>query len=262
MNLSIENKYYLIELIDPLDMDDKHLFTRFSYCGYIKRLIFKPTGKDLLSSVREEFHPFRGQGFPDEFELPVGYDEAQAGEGFIKIGIGLERKKDFVNYTNWDMHEVIQVAQTSIKKYKSKIIFTQNFNFKEYAYNYIKTVSLQDKNIVISHSLCNVGEKIINTLWYSHEFLPINNESKSILLNLPEGYTIYNNGNLLIGTNEQSIIPQKSEILKGTCFNWHVEAEAKNLQFLTDNKDLNYYSCGDFDFDDLQIFILFLQLIF
>ena len=250
----LENEFLRVELIDP-NGDALHLFSRFNHCGYIKSVFDKKQRRQLLSSAQAEFHPFHGEGFPDEFEMPVGYDEAEENGLFLKLGVGLEIKKTFIPYTNWDMHKIAETAKTSVFVGRNKITFTQSTAYNGYAYEYEKTISLDGSEISISHNLRNTCEKDLLTLWYSHAFLPIEKGNEKLILELPEGYEIYNNGGLLRGNSTRMEIPQTAEILKGTCFNWRVTNNTKNKQVLYDGKNVYYQAEGDFSIHELQVYI-------
>ena len=84
MAFLLENSGLRIEVCNPNETADSHLHTRFSHCGYITQIIQKKSNEQVLGQPTEVFHPFHGSGFPDEFEIPLGYEEATCGECFLK----------------------------------------------------------------------------------------------------------------------------------------------------------------------------------
>ena len=118
--LTLQNEYMRIEICDPA-ADDAHFSSRYSHAGYISQ-IYAPGGEGLLGMPTEDFRPLSGEGFPDEFEMPVGYDEAAVGGEFLKIGAGRERRRSKAPYTNRDGHEIVRRAEISVSREKGALI--------------------------------------------------------------------------------------------------------------------------------------------
>lgn len=248
--ITIENENYKIELFNTENADDKHFSTRFNHLGYIKQITNKKNGIKLLTMPVESFEAFHGEGFPDEFEMPLGYDEANIGEGFVKIGVGVEKKREDKPYTNWDEHEIIKLPKNTVKTEKNKVIYTQNLEFNGFSYKYEKVIELCNEKLKISHNLKNTGKKGIKTLWYSHAFVDVELFDESVLLDIPKGYSLIN------GEMEtENVIPIDAETKKGICFNWSVLENAENKQVLLNGEKTVYSAEGDFHFHELQIYI-------
>lgn len=171
MSILLDNGLVRAEILDPAERDDVHFSSRYSYCGYIKQLY--ADGKPMLSSPRAVFDSFSGEGFPDEFEEPLGYAEARPGEPFLKIGVGREIRRGGEGYTNRDRHAVAGVAEICLSKGDHFAEFTVGDALGDHAYKYVKRVSLEGENLVVSHILENTGRAELHTLWYSHAFLPV-----------------------------------------------------------------------------------------
>lgn len=246
----LENKFLMVELFDTENVDDKHFSSRFNHLGYIRQITDKEKNKQLLTMPFNAFEPFHGEGFPDEFEMPLGYDEAKVGEGFVKIGVGVEKKTENKPYTNWDKHEIIKRAENEVKSFGSEIIYTQNLEFGSFSYQYEKIVKLIGSSLKISHRLKNKSEKNIKTLWYSHPFFDINLFEEKIILDIPEEYKLIN-GNI----KTKNIIPIDADSKKGICFNWNVSENGENKQILLNKETTIYSAKGDFDFPELQIYV-------
>ncbi len=80
----------------------------------------------------------------DEFETPLGFNEAQPGGTFIKIGVGVLRKAEG-GYNRYQPYEVLDSGKRAIKKASDSVEFTQELNDPAtgYAYVYRKTVRLE-----------------------------------------------------------------------------------------------------------------------
>lgn len=249
--LTIKGKDIVATLYDPRNEKDVHFSTRFSHVGHFKGIAVK--GEEILYSPTAVFQPFHSDGFPDEFEMPVGYDECKKGEPFLKIGVGLERKKDDVPYTNWDMHEVVRRANINVREEGEKCVFTVCDECSGYAYCYEKSVCVKDGRLIVSHALKNVGEKPLKTLWYSHAFLRYG--GKALRLALPHGYTPYNGEEYLIKEPNGYSILLDERAKKGVCCNFRVSEGAENRQALRLSDRAVYCSVGDYSFHELQLYV-------
>lgn len=246
--LKIENGGLCVEIINSENSNDKHFSTRFSHVGYIKRIILN--GDEKLSRAVEEFHPFHGEGFPDEFEKPLGYDEAEIGGLFVKIGVGAEKKREEKPYTNWDMHEVELPAETIVKKIENGYTFIQSFVYNGFGYCYEKAITVRNGKLNVSHFLKNIGLKIIDTLWYSHAFLKYDSRVDFLRLKIPAECGIFNGEEHIksFGGGEYRI-PNNAVTKSGICYNWHAE-NTENKQTLE-----SYSAIGNYDFNELQVYM-------
>jgi len=163
--------------------------TRFDWSGVIYSLIYK--GHDYygpwFNKTDPKVHDFIYEGSDiiagacsaitgpvDEFG-PVGWDEAKAGGHFIKIGIGALRKPDEGKYDNYTLYEVADPGKWTIKTGRDSVAFTQELADASsgHSYTYRKTVRVSKgkPEMVLEHSLKNVGTRAIRTTVYNHNFL-------------------------------------------------------------------------------------------
>ena len=187
MAFLLENSGLHIEVCNPNETADSHLHTRFSHCGYITQIIQKKSNEQVLGQPTEVFHPFHGSGFPDEFEIPLGYEEATCGECFLKIGVGAETKISDKPYSNWDEHPVTQKAHTEVLRSPDSLTFIQMAELAHIGYHYTKGIALNGSKLVVTHALKNTGNDRWNTLWYSHVFLPIEKLQPQAILQMNSG---------------------------------------------------------------------------
>lgn len=104
----------------------------------------------------------------------LGFDEAQPGGTFIKIGIGVLRKPDARPYDHYRNYEVVDPGKWTVRNGPDWIEFTQELSGPNgYAYLYRKTVRLvKDKpQMTIEHNFRNTGRHSIDTDAYNHNFL-------------------------------------------------------------------------------------------
>ena len=109
---------------------------------------------------------------------PLGYDEGQPGDTFIKIGIGAFIKQDEKPYSFSRQAELIDPGKWKVSRKKDRVIFTHSLDNSGYSYEYIKTVRLEKSKpvLVLSHTIINHGQKTIETDVYNHNFFVIDNQ--------------------------------------------------------------------------------------
>jgi hypothetical protein len=164
--------------------------TRFDWSGVIHSLQFH--GHDYygpwFTKTDPSIHDFIYQGSEiiagpcsattgpsDEFG-PLGWDNAQPGHTFIKLGIGALRKPaDGGAYDNYRLYEIADPGKWEINKKRDSIEFKQTLNDSSsgYGYVYIKTVQLTNgkPEMALLHTLKNTGTRAIQTTVYNHNFL-------------------------------------------------------------------------------------------
>lgn len=193
----------------------------------------------------------------DEFEMPVGYDEAAVGGEFLKIGAGRERRRSKAPYTNRDGHEIVRRAEISVSREKGALIFFAADSLGDYAYRYRKRISAEGGKLIVSHFLENAGKRSWETLWYSHAFLP-HGGAEDVYACLPSGYVPLRNAEDVIpegdGRRTKWKIPAFAAAReKGVCPNWRAEGE--NFQALEIGGRRIYEAKGNYPFGELQIFV-------
>lgn len=256
----LENHRFRIAICDPSNIADLHFSTRYSYCGYIRSIFDKVRGKELLYSPKSVFDPFSGEGFPDEFEMPVGYDEAQNGGNFLKIGVGRQIKADQKIYTNRDKHKISRVAPIGIVKNGMSVVFTQADALGENSYYYKKEILLSGNALRISHSLKNRGDKVFETLWYSHAFLPVQGAEGKLRIEIPAALNLQTDERFIVrekGAVELFVsygISECEQTQKGICYVW-TGRDSVNIQTIYSGERTVYKALGDYPLGLLQVFV-------
>jgi hypothetical protein len=110
----------------------------------------------------------------------LGYDEAKAGGTFIKIGVGVLRKPESGNYSNYNLYEIVDPGKRTVRKNSDSIQFSQEATDPSsgYAYIYRKTVRLTKgkPEMVLEHGLKNTGKRTIQSSTYNHNFLVLDKQ--------------------------------------------------------------------------------------
>lgn len=116
-------------------------------------------------------------GPAEEFPEPQGYAAAAPGETFVKIGVGVLRRADATNYSAYNNYALVDHGAWSVDVQPDAVSFTQVVNDERsgYGYEYRKTVRLAPgrPELVIAHSLRNIGRLAIAARQYNHNFLTI-----------------------------------------------------------------------------------------
>lgn len=255
--ITLESNRCIMQLFDPNTDDALHFSSRYSHCGYIKQIYSKLSGVNLLGMPIDELKPFFGEGFPEEFEMPLCYDAAKAGEGFLKIGVGIEQRLSDKPYTNWDMHPIIKKACTKAKMTDSNAaVFTQTAALNHNCgYGYTKTVTLTESGFSIAHALTNTGRAAWHTLWYSHCFLALDESGKGVSLGISPNCKLRKSPVHLRESDGKYIIDSAAEG-DGECINWDVDPKLPNVHAVH-NTRLKYafIAEGDYPYHELQVYV-------
>ncbi len=114
-------------------------------------------------------------GPSDEFQKPLGYDAANSGGTFVKIGVGVLRKPDDSKYAAFRKFEIVDSGKWRVRKGRDHVEFTQELKdpTSGYGYTYRKTIRLTSgkPEMTIEHKLTNTGRLPIRTNVYNHNFL-------------------------------------------------------------------------------------------
>lgn len=115
----------------------------------------------------------------DEFEVPLGWDEAKPGGTFIKIGVGVLRKTG-EKYNRFFPYDVVDTGKWAVKNHKDSVEFTQVLSDPELGYSYVyrKIVRLVKgkPEMVIERSLKNTGRLEIKSQVYDHNLMVLDNQ--------------------------------------------------------------------------------------
>lgn len=171
----LKNKNLKIHIDLPLN---HYQGSRFDWTGKIRQLRFQGI---LLSSIERldmSNKTHMGKGLYNEFgiDTALGFEEAEIGGWFHKIGIGLLKKKD-TKYFFHENHE-INPAKFKVKSIQNKLIINCiSATVNGYAYVLQKEIELLDSSFNIKYRLENTGIKTIVTDEYVHNFLAIGQDA-------------------------------------------------------------------------------------
>ena len=191
-NSQIRAKLYL-----PDAQSGYYRGTRFDWSGAIASLEWNPFGFAQgrpFDSAQGRGHTYFGQWFErhdpkihDAITGPVnefltndsglGYDEAQAGQTFVRIGVGAVRKPEEAAYRRFATYDIVDSGKWTVNKGSDRIEFVHELgDTNGYAYVYRKTLRLIKDTLVLEHVLRNVGKKKITTSVYNHDFFMLDSQ--------------------------------------------------------------------------------------
>lgn len=181
---SISNGLIHAELMLPDNQNGSYQGTRFDWSGIISSLQFD--GHEYFGRWYEHHDPKIHDAITGPVEAfqtndkGLGYDEAKAGGTFVRIGIGTLRKPEEKDYRPYDTYEIVNHGKWTVHKHRDRIEFIQRLESEQgYEYIYRKTVRLVKgkPELVLEHSLKNIGHKVIVTNQYNHNFFVIDHEA-------------------------------------------------------------------------------------
>jgi hypothetical protein len=108
-------------------------------------------------------------------QTALGFEEAEPGGTFVKIGVGVLRKPKDGQYERFGMMELVDAGKWQVRPQRSSIDFQQEVSDpgSGYGCRYQKRVQLVEKQpqMVMEHTLRNTGKKPIRSEVYNHNFL-------------------------------------------------------------------------------------------
>jgi hypothetical protein len=167
--------------------------TRFDWTGFITQVTLD--GAHTFC-VPESLTPGRGSGgvgLCNEFgiEEVIGYDEAQPGDPFPKLGIGLLARPDDAPYNFFRPYEIVAPFPIHVSASTSQAMFTvEPLECRGYAARLTKMVMVESAELTIAYALENVGKKPIVTTEYVHNFMRIDEHAIGPDYRLQMPYTI------------------------------------------------------------------------
>lgn len=163
-------------------------FSRFDWTGKIVSLKYKDIPVSGVEKMNSEDENKSGKGFYNEFGIfkAIGFDEANEGDWFQKIGVGL-LKKEGKEYSFTRNYEIKPAGFTVSTKSDKIMITSKSESVNGYSYILNKEIQLLESGFIIRYNLKNTGSKTINTDEYVHNFLAINKEltGSDYILNFP-----------------------------------------------------------------------------
>lgn len=171
MNYIIRNKNIEVKIDHPLQ---NYKASRFDWTGKITDVKYREFPMTITEKPDGENENIYGKGLYNEFgmDTALGFEEAEIGEWFHKIGIGL-LKKIGPQYEFFKEHE-IKPAEFTVEEETDRVIIECNAEeINGYAYVLRKEFVLGENQLTIKYTLKNSGAHDIATDEYVHNFMAI-----------------------------------------------------------------------------------------
>jgi hypothetical protein len=156
--------------------------TRFEWSGIISSLKYK--GHQYFGEWKSTHDPYFHEDLTGPVEGAInpglGYGEADAGEQFIRIGVGVLEKPDEKEYQWNHTYKAIDYGKWYIEKGRDWIEFRHELASENgYGYIYTKRIDLKknEPGFTITHILQNTGSKHIETDQFNHNFFVIDRQT-------------------------------------------------------------------------------------
>lgn len=171
----LKNKNIEIHIDEPLE---NYKSSRFDWTGKITKVKFQDISVSTQEDINSKNEHQLGKGFYNEFGFanPIGYEEAEIGGWFHKIGVGILQKeaKAFVKNQNYQLKPA---DFKIISKTNHRIIIQcKSVSLHDYSYVLTKEIKICKHGFKIDYTLENTGKKEIITDEYIHNFIAIDND--------------------------------------------------------------------------------------
>lgn len=192
---AISNGILQVGLYLPNATDGFYRGTRFDWSGVVRSLEyhghnyygpwFNKTDPNVIDFIFKGPDIVAGPcsaitGPVEEFPGTLGFDTANPGGTFIKIGVGVLRKPDKAVYNPYRLYEIVNHGQWTVQTKKDSVQFTQTLSdpASGYGYRYTKVVRLVPgkAEMIIQHTMENTGTHRIPTSVYDHNFLVLDHQ--------------------------------------------------------------------------------------
>jgi len=170
--ICLDNGTINVEIAQPGEYDG----SRFDWTGFIRQVTLREGGHTFCSV--ESLVPGRGTGgagLCNEFGIhhPIGYDLAAPGEQFPKLGVGLLARPDEAGYDFYRPHAVQPFPVQAHAGADEASFISDPLPKNGFAARLHKRIALNGATLTIEYELQNVGERMIETTEYVHNFVAI-----------------------------------------------------------------------------------------
>jgi hypothetical protein len=153
--------------------------TRFDWSGVIPSLRWN--GHEYFGEWFDAHDPVLHDGITgpvDEFltgTSSLGYEEAQAGQAFVRIGVGAVKKPaGETAYQRFATYEILDHGKWTVTPGEDHVTFVHELGDSNgYAYRYEKVVRVSAARLMLEYKLRNTGRKRIESTVYNHNFFTL-----------------------------------------------------------------------------------------
>jgi len=187
-NDEVEMKVYLPDA-------EKGLYraTRFDWSGVIGSVKYK--GHEYFGYWKSTHDPLFHEDLPGPVEGYIkpglGYDEAEPGGAYVRIGVGVIEKPDEAEYSFRNSYKILNHGKWTVEHGSDWISFRHELHSNiGYSYLYEKHIRLKCDGFTLQHKLQNVGEKAIETDQFNHNFFMIDGDPSGTAFSISFPYPV------------------------------------------------------------------------
>ncbi len=175
----LENEKVRMLVYLPDSVKGIYRATRFDWSGIIGSVRY--AGHEYFGYWKETHDPHFHEDLPGPvegyIEPGLGYDEAEPGGKFIRIGVGVLEKLDEPSYTWTKTYPILDHGEWRLAQGKDWIEFEHVVESDiGYGYVYRKKIQLKEDGFFLEHRLRNTGKKVIQTDQFNHNFFMIDGD--------------------------------------------------------------------------------------
>jgi len=187
-NEEVEMKIYLPDVENGL-----YRATRFDWSGVISSVKYKE--HEYFGYWKDTHDPLFHEDLPGPVEGYIkpglGYDEAESGGKYVRIGVGVIEKPDEEEYSFRNFYKLLDHGKWTVEHGPDWISFRHELSSDiGYSYIYEKLIKLKSDGFILQHKLQNSGEKVIETDQFNHNFFMIDGEPSGTAFSISFPYPI------------------------------------------------------------------------
>lgn len=172
--IKISNNTLSITFHAPDSSEGYYRGTRFDWAGVFESIEYR--GCNYCEPWFESYSPIMHDAVcgPAEEFGPIGLHEAEVGEPFLKIGVGILRKMEGP-YDRFKLHEILDEGLRTTDVKADSVVFTHAIDSPTgFGYKYIKEIAITgESSFCIRHHLTNTGSKVLQSDVYNHNFFTL-----------------------------------------------------------------------------------------
>ena len=193
-SLTISNDDVKMKVYLPDAEKGLYRATRFDWSGVIGSVKYK--GHEYFGYWKSTHDPLFHEDLPGPVEGYIkpglGYDEAEPGGEYVRIGVGVIEKPDEAAYSFSNTHKILDHGKWTVEHGSDWILFRQKLHSNiGYSYLYEKLIRLKSDGFTLQHKLQNVGEKAIETDQFNHNFFMIDGEPSGTAFSISFPYPVF-----------------------------------------------------------------------
>jgi len=192
-SLTISNEEVEMKIYLPDAENGMYRATRFDWSGVIGSVKYK--NHEYFGYWKDTHDPY----FHEDLTGPVegyikpglGYEEAEPGGKYVRIGVGIIEKPDEEAYHFTNSYKLLDHGHWTVDHGADWISFKHELNSDiGYSYIYEKIIKLKNNGFTLEHKLMNTGVKTIETDQFNHNFFMIDGEQSGTAFNISFPYPI------------------------------------------------------------------------